>query len=60
MFLALAIVCDEFFVTSLEKICEVGTSQSIHVEIDRIAESHVHSVVSFRLFTLLPAEASHE
>lgn len=28
MFLALAIVCDEYFVTSLEKICEVLESRS--------------------------------
>lgn len=37
MFLALAITCDEYFVTSLEKICEVdlvfdlGESQSDRV-----------------------------
>ncbi len=28
MFLALAIVCDDFFVMSLEKICEVGLFRS--------------------------------
>jgi len=28
MFLALAIVCDDYFVMSLEKICEVGLFKS--------------------------------
>lgn len=31
MFYALAIVCDDFFVPSLEKICEVGALYSQHV-----------------------------
>lgn len=48
MFLALAITCDEYFVTSLEKICEVlvGVVVLYH---RRVAVNNARAALTFAL-----------
>lgn len=45
MFLALAITCDEYFVTSLEKLCEVRVSPSnVGFSVDCLCEALIFAL----------------